>query len=141
MVPLESLDADNLREKVRLVEANGATPIAYSLRRAGEDFSGLEGQKNIVILISDGVESCGGDPCAVARELHESNLDLNIHCVGFQADQKTREMLECIAQASSGTALTASDADQLRVSLLEILRRSGLRGLPGWPVPPGSKKR
>ena len=60
----------------------GQTPIARSLQEAAADLQ-EEGGAGTILLVSDGVESCGGDPVAVASDLRASGLDVILHTVGL----------------------------------------------------------
>jgi len=52
-----------------------------------------------VVLVSDGIETCGGYPCQTAGQLKTKGVDVIIHVVGFDVDQKAAEQLACIAEA------------------------------------------
>src|SRR5260370_17810377 len=55
---------------VQALRPNGMTPIAASLQEAAKDFSGKDGQNNIIVLLSDGEEAANVDPCAAANSAH-----------------------------------------------------------------------
>jgi Ca-activated chloride channel family protein len=88
--------------------ARGLTPIAYSLSQAIGDFpsSSLE---RTVVLISDGGESCNGDPCTEAAFLHTTQ-GFVINTVGFMTNGLPRAQLRCIAAASGGEYFDVSTA-------------------------------
>src|SRR3990170_4257503 len=69
LAPLGPKDAARIESRVRALRPVGMTPIAGALEAAGRDLAARAGQKNVVILVSDGVETCKGDPCAVAKRL------------------------------------------------------------------------
>jgi len=115
--------ADNRSQIVATAQnlkATGYTPIAYSLSQTPNDFTGVSGGKKIIILVSDGKESCGGDPCAVARDLKSKGLDVVIHPIGFAVDEETRQQLQCIAQATGGQYYDAKDAAALAETFKKI---------------------
>ena len=116
-VPIEGVPVESIREKIAGIKARGRTPIAYSLRQALNDFPPSGDGENIIILISDGKETCGGDPCAVAKELHESGIRLKIHVVGFDIKPEEREQLECIAKVTGGEYFAADSAADLGKAL------------------------
>lgn len=112
-------------ERARLTPAidglspKGKTPIADSLRIVGESLRRKEGATSIV-LVSDGIETCGKDPCAVAKALREQyGIDVTIHVVGFDV-KEGQEQLQCIAKAGGGEFRTAIDAAGLAKVLHEI---------------------
>ncbi|NER84526.1 MAG: VWA domain-containing protein, partial [Leptolyngbya sp. SIO1D8] len=76
--------------KLTELKPKGKTPIAAALKAAGDVFPTNDANNN-VILISDGIETCSGDPCAVAAELAEAGVDTKVHAVGFDVDSAARE--------------------------------------------------
>lgn len=100
---------------VESLEPKGMTPIAYSLERAGEDFRDRVGQ-NIVVLITDGLESCNGDPCGVSRRLQNEGIFLTPYVVGFALAPDEAEYLRCI-----GHYYEATDRESLTLSLKSII--------------------
>ena len=124
VVPITKIDANLIKQKVMTAKAAGYTPIAYSLELASKDFVIGEGQNNTIVLVSDGIETCGGDPVAVARKLVEQGFGIKIYSIGLAVDAATRKQLEAIAAATGGAYYDAEDADQLQKSLEEIKQRS-----------------
>jgi Ca-activated chloride channel family protein len=133
VVPVGPLDKRALRTALGKARPRGNTPIAYSLAEAAKDLP-TEGPRTIV-LVSDGEESCGGDPCAVARDLSRQGLDLHVDVVGLQVDDAARNQLTCIAQAGRGTFYDAPDADALVSQLSRLSARAARAYAPqGTPV-------
>jgi len=124
VAPIVPIDADLIKEEVMAAEATGYTPIAYSLELASKDFPPGGEHNNMIVLVSDGEESCGGDPVAVAEQLKAQGYNIKIYSIGFDVDAKTREQLEAIALATDGAYYDAKDADQLKQSLEEIKERT-----------------
>ncbi len=116
VIPLSAVEIDGFTNTVRNLNAIGYTPISDTLQQVAAAFP-QDGRPRTVVLISDGEETCAGDPCAVARDLKDNNVDLVINAVGFAADAATREQLQCIAQVTGGVYYDAQDADQLAASL------------------------
>lgn len=73
-----------------------------------------------MVLISDGKETCEGDPCALVRSLREQGINVRVHVVGFDVNQEERDQLVCIAEAGEGKYFSADNADQLTVALTEV---------------------
>jgi hypothetical protein len=116
VIPLGAIDAAAFASAVSSVNAIGYTPIADTL---GIAYSSLPAsERDIIVLMSDGEESCGGDPCEVAAELDERNIDLRIHTIGYAADAGTRAQLRCIAEVTGGNYFEARDTEALRQALL-----------------------
>jgi hypothetical protein len=116
---LEAVDASAYVETVQGISAMGYTPIADSIQLAAESLPPTN--FNSIILVSDGEETCGGDPCALAEALKASDSEVTIHVVGYAVNQATKEQLQCIAQASGGSYHDAADAAGLLEALQEAL--------------------
>lgn len=114
LVPLAGVDKDALLEQVETFEPTGWTPLALALTEAGKDFAaGGESVTNAVILITDGEETCGGDPCQVAAQLNAAEIALTTHVVGFALTEEQRESVRCIAEEGGGQLFTAENAGEL----------------------------
>ncbi len=100
------------------LKAQGYTPISHVLGLAAADLAPLEGTKTIV-LVSDGKETCAGDPCQVAKSLAHADAGLVIHTVGLGVDVTTRQQLQCIARVARGEYFDASSASELSGSMLK----------------------
>lgn len=97
----------------------GKTPIAGALTQAATAFAAGEASNN-VILISDGVESCAGDPCAVAASLAAANVETRVHVVGFDIGAEERAQLECIALKGNGRYFNAGNVDEFKTAVAEV---------------------
>lgn len=101
-------------------QALGMTPLAESIRQAMADFSFEPGQINSIVMISDGIETCEGDPCGLVQSLKAEGINFTIHVVGLDVDPPTRDQLSCIAYASGGTYHDARSEQELSEALQEI---------------------
>jgi hypothetical protein len=119
---LGPVNASAYTQAIQRVNTLGYTPIADSLTQAAKDLPAGDNQANAIILVSDGEETCGGDPCKVAAALKQSNSRVTIHVVGYDVDDTTRKQLQCIADASGGMYRDASSADLLREALSGALK-------------------
>lgn len=119
-IPVKGVEAEAIKNRVAAINARGWTPIAYSLRQAENDFAPGPENDNIIILVSDGKETCGGDPCAVARELRQAGIEVKIHVVGFDIKPDERAQLECIARVTGGKYFDAATAAELSRVLTEV---------------------
>ena len=82
VVPVAGFDRDGLLDAIRSTQALGATPIAYSLDLAVEDLRHADGRK-VVVLVTDGAESCGGDVRAAVERLTAAGMDVDVRIIGF----------------------------------------------------------
>ena len=106
--------------KVQAIKPKGKTPIAQSIKASAANFAGLEEQNNHVVLISDGLESCDGDPCGEAAALIERGINVRVHVVGFDVDADTRAQLECIAEKGQGKYFDAKNAAGFQEAIAEV---------------------
>ncbi len=111
-----------IRKFIAKIKPHGKTPIAYSLKEAANDFNkNIKGAK-IIILITDGLESCNGDPCSVAQALKKAGIVSKIHIVGFGMDKNNINALKCIAKPFGGKVIGASNAGELVKAFKEITK-------------------
>ena len=108
-------------ESAKALDAYGYTPLAASLLAAGEDLQSFEADQRLIILISDGEETCGGDPAAAADHLASMGISLKTHVVGFDLDPLARDQMQAIAQAGKGRYFDAADGQQLGERLVQVI--------------------
>ena len=112
LVPAGSTDRDYLLQHVDALQARGKTPISQAILAVAGMLKTNE-HETTIILVSDGIETCGGDPCQVVAQLKKAGLKFVTHVVGFHVDSVARQQLECIAGAGGGTYFHAEDASEL----------------------------
>ncbi len=108
-VPFGPNNASRIRQKLRFISPKGTTPIAHSLELAAGDFPPCSKCRNIIILLTDGVEACDGDPCEVSIELQKRGIALRPFVIGIGNDPGFKETFECL-----GTYYDAPSQDQFR---------------------------
>ncbi len=121
-VPFGISAHDQIIEKIRDLEPKGTTPIAYSLLQAAGDFPVTSDYRNIIIIITDGVESCGGDPCAVSVALQKKGIFLKPFVIGLNMDEDYQNQFEC-----TGTYFDARQIRDFRQALNVALQQSLLK--------------
>ena len=87
--------AERVKGKLSMIKAKGTTPIARSLEEAAADFP-IDNSRNIVILITDGKEECGMDPCAVSRLFAKKGIILKPFVIGIGLDKSWKDKLDCV---------------------------------------------
>jgi|GEM_PF-3558606 hypothetical protein len=117
VIPLAPVNVADFTAAATSVQAIGYTPIARTLENSITDVPA--GGSTTVVLISDGEESCGGDPCSVVRELVANGIEVRVNTIGVAADANTRAQLQCIAEVSGGAYFDVNDADELKVVMLQ----------------------
>jgi len=121
-VPIEGVNSDALREQVANYAPVGWTPIGLSLERAGADFPpASETVTNAIILVTDGLETCDTDPCAIATALKESDAAVTAYVVGLGLDEEELRITGCIAENTGGQIVGAQNADELSAALFSFL--------------------
>lgn len=115
-IPFAANNINEVREKIRNVKAKGTTPIAYSLGQAENDFPECNDCRNIIILITDGIEMCNGNPCEVSLALQKKGVVLKPYIVGVDIDISLVDMLECI-----GNYFNAANANEFRRAINTIV--------------------
>lgn len=94
-VPFGEGNHTNIKNRIKSIRAKGTTPIALSLKAAAEDFPD-QNSRNIIILITDGLEACPNDPCVIARELKEKGVKVTPFVIGLGLDLSYLEKFKCI---------------------------------------------
>ncbi|MFB6305432.1 MAG: hypothetical protein ABEH43_00305, partial [Flavobacteriales bacterium] len=69
-----------------------------SLKKAANDFPDCKNCRNMIILITDGVEACEGDPCAVSRALRKKGVTLKPFVIGLGLDEKLKSKFSCVGK-------------------------------------------
>ncbi len=97
-VPFSKNNSSKIRQKLRYLIPRGTTPIANSLEKCGNDFPKSDNSRNIVILITDGIEKCEGDPCEVSAKLQKEGVYLKPFIIGIGLDPEFRKTFECVGR-------------------------------------------
>jgi len=116
---LTTIGADEptaLVKKIENLQPKGKTPIARSVVA----FSKLEGQNNHVVLISDGMETCGGDVCVAASTIANAKISPHVHVVGFDVNTEERAKLACIPKMGNGRYFSAANTKELKQAIAEV---------------------
>ena len=112
-----------LQKSINALKPVGWTPLGDALDYTLAELKKVRKSKKdkesvpIVYLLSDGKETCGGDPVASAKALHESGVQAIVNVIGFDVNKETREQLEAISEAGGGKYFPAKDAKALRKQL------------------------
>lgn len=112
----------SLAPVARGLQPKGRTPLTEAVRVAAGQVQQY-GRKSTVILISDGLETCGGDPCQLARDLNASGLDFTAHVIGFNFETAAnRGAISCLAEETGGKFLEANNEQELSAALDTVLQ-------------------
>lgn len=125
--------AARIAEVVQGMKPQGMTPITESLRQAAGQLS-RPGRPATIVLVSDGIETCKGDPCALAKDLASKGTKLVVHTVGFGVSGSAVQQLQCIAKAAGGNYYHATDRASLAKALFAV--REAVAEQKQAPLPP-----
>ncbi len=92
-----NIGADRIKAKLSMIRARGTTPIAHSLEEAARDFPSKE-SRNVVILITDGKEECGMDPCAISRFYQRQGIILKPFIIGVGLNDELKTTFNCVGR-------------------------------------------
>jgi Ca-activated chloride channel family protein len=107
-VPFGKKNGHAIKQRLSEIEPKGTTPIAMSLEQCGKDFP-KDPARNIIILITDGIEECNGDPCAVSALLQGKGIVLKPFVIGLGASKDFAKYFDCI-----GNYFDATNEEQFR---------------------------
>lgn len=139
LIPLGKIDRIKAVELIKKINPKGKTPIALTIEKTVQslkkqieslqlNYENSSSQNNIkenvdnitIVLISDGIETCGGDPCATTVALKSSGIKFIMHVVGFDVDRDSSEQLACIAKEGGGKYFLAKNSNQLLSALSSV---------------------
>jgi Ca-activated chloride channel family protein len=120
-VPFAPKNAAAIKAKLKTLKAQGNTPITYSLGQSANDFP-IEKDKtsrNVLLLITDGAESCEGDPCSVSLALQRKRIFLKPFVIGIGAPKEFGKTLECM-----GRYYNAAEVKTFRTVLNDVIAQT-----------------
>ncbi|WP_241499080.1 vWA domain-containing protein [Rufibacter ruber] len=97
-VPFAPHNSENVKKKLQQIVPKGNTPLTYSLAQSANDFPEEENTRNVIIIITDGLESCGGDPCATSLALQKKRVFLKPFIIGLGDDPGYAQQFGCMGQ-------------------------------------------
>lgn len=125
-----------IKVKVRSIVAKGTTPIARSLEAAAGDFPDSK-TRNVIILITDGLEACDNDPCVIAKKLHDKGVRVTPFVIGLGLDLSYLEQFKCIGsytEAETKDAFKSVLRTVISKALVNTTVQINLNNINGSPV-------
>ena len=132
LIPPGPVDQAAFAAAVAGIKPRGMTPLSAAIVFAARALDYTKRPANI-ILVSDGVETCGGNPCATAARLKATGLNLVVHTVGFDLSPQAARSIACIAASTGGRFLQAKDAASLKDALSIAVTESVIVTPPAPP--------
>jgi Ca-activated chloride channel homolog len=113
--------AQALLEAVGRINPRGRTPLTESVRRAA-DVLDYKKKDAVIVLLTDGEETCGGDPCRMAAGLKKLGANLTIHVIGYREGQtKGYFKARCMADVTGGQYVSVATEEELVDALRKTL--------------------
>jgi len=118
-----ALAQPELIAKVNALNPKGKTPITASIEQALVA-ARANTDPTTIVLLSDGLETCGGDPCAAVKKAKQSGGNFLLHIIGFDLAKEDVAALECTAQAGGGIYFDAKNAADLSGALEQAVEKA-----------------
>ena len=101
VVPFQKNNSALIRQKVNAAKPTGITPIEKSLTKSAGDFPD-QNAENVVVLITDGLEECGGDPCIAKAELEKKGVVIHPYIIGIGLTEQQAQTFDCVGTFING---------------------------------------
>ncbi|MCA1061576.1 VWA domain-containing protein [Rossellomorea aquimaris] len=113
--PLQPYDVSAFSDSLNKFDPKGWTPLASSIELANEQLSSQsdENTENFIYVVSDGIETCDGNPVAAAQKVKEDNTNVKINIIGFDVDTEADEQLKRVAETGGGEYSSVKTKQQL----------------------------
>lgn len=109
-------DPESLTARLLQLSPRGMTPIADSLLAATRQIP-RDAERADIVLITDGLETCHADPCAVAGQLAQEGISIRAHVVGFGLSEAEAAVLSCVTEQTGGLLLRPQSGAELSAAL------------------------
>ncbi len=123
-IPFAKNNIDEIIYRLKQLSPKGTSPIASTLLKSKDDFTSCDNCRNIIVLITDGIEECEGDICEVSAVLQKQGIILKPFIIGIGKD--THEVYDC-----AGDYYNASDKEQftraLNIIITKVLSKTSLQ--------------
>lgn len=97
--------------------ADGNTPSGPALKATAHWLSQRGYRDATIVLVTDGNDNCGPDPCDVAKNISATGIDVTVHGIGLSEDEEVKKSLECVAQTTGGEAVSSVKISELKTQL------------------------
>jgi len=123
MYETNTYNEQNFSAALNKFKPSGWTPIAASIKAGYDDLKtkAAENTENILYVVSDGIETCDGDPVEEARKLANSDLKVKVNIIGFNVDDEGQRQLKAAAEAGNGQYYTVNSKVELENTLNKLM--------------------
>lgn len=121
LYPLSAYENVSFNKAMDAFQASGWTPLAGAIEKANELLSAYPSDtyKNIVYIVSDGIETCDGNPVEAAKRLNESNIQAKVNIIGFDVDDEGQKQLKEVAESGGGEYVTVRDKSEFEEVIIK----------------------
>ena len=135
-VPFSKSNHNLIKKKIKATRAKGTTPIARSLEAAADDFPD-KNSRNVIILITDGIEACDDEPCVIADKLRAKGITISPFIIGIGMDMSFLDHFDCFGQyhsAETSEDFAAVMKNVLGKALVNTTVQINLNTIDGRPL-------
>ena len=124
--PLGAYQADKFKTALSKFKPAGWTPMAKAIEDVQKDFAEFDGEQNtnVIYIVSDGVETCEGNPVAAIKKLADSDIEPVVNIIGYQVDNEGLEQLKQMADASGGHFVNVRNQEEMKSEFERELENS-----------------
>lgn len=119
IAPLGQHASGPLAATIEGLNPRGMTPLTDSLILARDQIPATAEAADI-ILVTDGLENCGGDPCALAAQLAAEGIDIRAHVVGFGLTRAEVDSLSCLPEMTGGMLFQTNSGTELAEAMAMV---------------------
>ena len=130
--------AERIMSVVNALNPAGKTPLVEGVTRAAEVLD-YRTEKGVIVLLTDGEETCGGAPCELGKFLKANGRGLTVHVVGYQlrgyswTGAASILDVKCLAEETGGLYITAQNRDDLIKAFEKTLGCPMMSAIGGAP--------
>jgi Ca-activated chloride channel homolog len=119
--PLGEYKQEPFKESLNSFAASGWTPLAGGIEKVATILESYNTEEyyNMVYIVSDGIETCDGDPVAAAKKLQDENIKAKVNIIGFDVDDQGQQQLKKVADAGAGEYVTVQNQSELETHVLK----------------------
>jgi Ca-activated chloride channel family protein len=122
-VPFKANNFEEVKKRIQSITPKGTTLIAHSLLQSAYDFPKEPNTRNVIVLITDGIEECQGDPCAVSEALQSQGVILKPFIIGIGSTDEFRKAFDCVGRYYDANTEQGFD-DALKIVISQALNNT-----------------
>ena len=119
-VPPRPDAANDILMEIDAIDTAGETPLSSAVEAAAVALD-YRNRPAVIVVLTDGDENCGRDPCEIARALAANAKHLTIHVIGFMLGSRPRFHAACFAEETGGLFVPANSIEDLTEALSQTL--------------------